>query len=132
MNNTATAANPTSIKTAEGEATRERPVLVPPVDIYERGDALVIEADMPGVGPQDVDVTLDNGTLTLKGRVATPAPSANVLYAEYAPSDFERSFSVSEEIDHEGIQASVRNGVLTVILPKAKERQPRKITVQAA
>lgn len=114
------------------EPARERATVLPPVDIYEQDGTLVIVADMPGVSEKDVEVVLENGDLTLRGRPSRAEPSGSVLYAEFEPADFERVFAVSDDVDPEGVRATIRNGVLRVELPKAKERQPRRIAVQAA
>jgi HSP20 family protein len=116
----------------EVEATRARPVFLPCTDIFEREDAIVVVADMPGVGPEAVDVDLTGNELTISGRVADPAIEGHTLSAwEYEVGDYRRKFRLSGGIDADKIEATVKNGVLQVVLPKSKEAQPQKITVKA-
>jgi HSP20 family molecular chaperone IbpA len=113
------------------ETTRARPVFLPCTDIYEREDAIVVLADMPGVGPDAVDVDLEGDELTIRGRVDEGSIEGHELtYAEYESGDFERRFRVYGRIDADKIDATIKNGVLQVILPKSKEAQPQKITVK--
>ncbi len=114
------------------ERTRQRPVFSPPADVFETGDKIVIVADMPGVSEKDVDITLEKNILTLSGKTESPGREGYRLsYGEYDEGDYERSFALSEGVDRNGIQAAVRNGVLRVTLPKAKEAAARKIPVRA-
>jgi HSP20 family protein len=114
------------------ETTRARPVYLPCTDIYEREDAIVVLADMPGVGPDAVGVDLEGDELTIRGRVDEAGIEGHELtYAEYESGDFERRFRVYGRIDADKIDATIKNGVLQVILPKSKEAQPQKITVKS-
>ena len=113
------------------EEAGERRVVAPAVDIYEEDDALIIVADMPGVAREDVSATVENGVLTIEGRVRRSDPQATVLYAEYEPADFRRSFTLGESVSEEGITATLKDGVLTVRLPKAERAKTRKIEVRA-
>ncbi len=119
-------------KTEQVEPTRTLRVVAPVVDIYERGTDLIIEADLPGVNEQGAEVTIENAVLTIRGQQTTEATRETPLYAEFEPVNFERSFNLSDEIDVENVQARISRGVLTVALPKAKEKQPRRIAVQPA
>jgi len=117
---------------AEMERTRERSVFIPRTDIYERDDALVLVADMPGVDEKTIDINVDRRVLTITGRVATEqVENYRLTYAEYETGDFERSFTLTEEVDVEKIEATVKNGVLRLVLPKSEEAKPRKSTVKA-
>jgi HSP20 family protein len=116
----------------EVEATRARPIFQPCTDIFERDDAIVVIADMPGVGPDAVDVDLSGNELTISGRVDDASIADHALsYAEYEIGDFQRQFRISGGIDADKIDATIKNGVLQVVLPKSKEAQPQKITVKA-
>lgn len=116
----------------EVEATRARPVFQPCTDIFEREEAIVVMADMPGVGPDSVDVDLAGNELTISGRVNETAIEGHSLtYAEYEVGDYHRRFRISGGIDADKIDATIKNGVLQVVLPKSKEAQPQKITVKA-
>ncbi len=86
----------------------------------------------PGVGPEAVDVDLVGNELTIAGRVdETPMEGHSLSYAEYEVGDYRRRFRISGGIEADKIDATIKNGVLQVILPKSKEAQPQKITVKA-
>jgi HSP20 family protein len=115
------------------EATRETVLYAPDTDIYETETHVVVVADMPGVPPEDVDIGLERRVLTIHGRVRREAHEGyRRLHSEYGEGDFERVFTLSEEIDQDRIEASHRNGVLTVRLPKADAVRARRIEVRAA
>jgi HSP20 family molecular chaperone IbpA len=115
------------------ERTRARRVFVPRVDIYETSEAIVLLADMPGVDETGVDITLEKNVLTLVGQTANGArPGYSLAYAEYDAGDYERAFTLSDEIDRDRIDASVKNGVLRLTLPKAEPVKLRKINVKSA
>jgi HSP20 family protein len=100
------------------------------VDIIETPEELLLFADLPGVRSGDVDVRFENGELILHGRCNPRGNPANFLLSEYEVGDFYRVFALSESIDAEKINAELKQGVLTVHLPKAAAVKPRKITVQ--
>jgi HSP20 family molecular chaperone IbpA len=113
------------------ERTRARLAFVPRVDIHENADAIVVLADVPGVDEGSVDITLENRVLTIKGYVGVEWPDDYALaYAEYRVGDYERSFTLSDAIDRDGIEATVRDGVLRLHLPKAQPEM-KTITVRA-
>lgn len=115
----------------DSEQTRSRKQYSPRTDIFESNDQLVLLADMPGVKQEGIDITLEQNILTIHGKVQAPNfPGYTLAYSEYGVGDFERVFALSNEIDRDGIQATVKNGVLKLILPKSKASMPRKITVQ--
>lgn len=114
------------------ERTRERVAFVPRADIYETGEAITVMVDMPGVDETSVDITLEDNVLTINGYVEPMQPEGHSLaYAEYRVGDFERAFTLSDEIDRDGIQAVVRDGVLQLHLPKSTEARVRKIAIKA-
>ena len=114
------------------ERTRPGKAYVPRADIYERDDALVIVADMPGVDETSIDIMLEKNVLSLRGSVSFDTPeNYSLAYCEYEVGDFERSFTLSDEIDRDNIEASISNGVLRVTLPKAGPAKTRKISVKA-
>jgi len=102
----------------------------PRVDIMETEEESLLLADLPGVKPADADVRFDNGELIIDGRCAPRQEGANYLLSEYGVGDFYRAFSISEDIDWQKISAELKNGVLTVHLPKAETVKPKKITVK--
>jgi len=112
------------------ESTRNPPVYVPPVDIYESQDAIVILADMPGVAPEGVDVDLRDNQLTFTGKVVLEESKERMLLQEYGVGDFYRQFTLSSRIDQGKIEASMKDGVLVLTLPKAEVAKPKKITVK--
>lgn len=113
------------------ERARQRSVFAPPVDIVETPEEIILRADMPGTREDSLDITVENGVLTLRGEgeeLGIPE-SHRWLGREYRTGDYERVFSLSEEIDQEKIEASYRNGVVTLRLPKAEPAKPRKIKI---
>lgn len=117
----------------ETERTKTRKVFIPRVDIREAGDAIVLLADMPGVDDKSVDITLEKNVLTLSGRVEPDVYEGyRAAYGEYEAGDYERAFTLSDEIDRGRIEASVKNGVLKLTLPKAEPVKLRKISVKSA
>lgn len=119
--------------TPEGtERIKARKVYVPLVDIVETGDALLLVADMPGVDENGIDVTVEKNVLTVKGIVSGDVPEGYKLsYEEYGIGDYERSFTLTNEIDRNGISATIKDGILKLSLPLAKEATSRKIAVAA-
>jgi len=115
-----------------GERTRDRRVYSPNVDIMENSDGLVLKADMPGVGAKDIDIQYEDGLLTLHGKVEPRQDESNTSYLlhEYGVGDFYRSFRVGEGVDVDKIRAELKDGVMTLHLPKAEALKPRKISVQ--
>lgn len=103
----------------------------PAVDIKERADGYVLFADVPGVRPEDIDVTMENGILTLRGSRNTEAGAAREGYkrVERVHGSFYRRFSLPDTADAEGISARYQNGVLEIVIPKRTAIQPRKIVI---
>lgn len=117
--------------TAEPERTRGGRTYVPAVDILEQGDELLLRADVPGARADDIDIQYERGTLTIAARVAPRGdPNRTWVLREYGVGDFVRTFQVGEGIDAQKISAEVRDGVLTLHLPKAESARTRKITVR--
>ena len=115
----------------EAERTRDRPAFVPRADIYETEKAIVVVADMPGVDETSVDITLEKGVLTINGTVEPELPEGySLARAEYRVGDYVRSFSLSNEIDQESIEAALKDGVLRLTLPKITEARIKKISVK--
>jgi HSP20 family protein len=114
----------------KAESTRDVPVFVPAVDIYESESALTVVADMPGVSADSLDIDLDNDQLTIRGTAATQESEGTVLLQEYSVGDYYRQFTLSDAIDRSKIEATMKDGVLKVVLPKAEAAKPRKITVR--
>jgi len=120
-------------ESVSAERTRSRPVFVPRADIYETQDNVVLLIDIPGVGSDGVDITLEKRTLAIRGYAADQQhQNYRQVYAEYSAGDYERVFTLSEDIDRDGIEASHKNGVLRLVLPKAAPAKARKIQLKMA
>jgi HSP20 family molecular chaperone IbpA len=116
----------------ETEAAREALSFVPRVDIRESEDAVVVLADMPGVDEKTTTIDVERNVLTIRGEFgATPPEGYTLGFQEYETGNYERRFTLSDEIDRDNVEAAVQNGVLRLRLPKAKEAQPRRIAVKA-
>ena len=103
---------------------------VPVTDIFETNDALKVILEMPGVDKESVDVRVENDVLTIEGQVDfTKYQGLAPLYTEYNVGNYARSFELSSKIDQERITADLKDGVITLILPKAEKAKPRKIMV---
>jgi len=104
---------------------------MPAFDIQETDDELVLYGDLPGVGPEDIDVRFENGELSIHGKVTPRHEDADFIYREYGVGNYHRTFAIGETIDTEKICAEMRHGVLTVHLPKSEKAKPRRIEVRA-
>jgi len=118
---------------AATERIRNVKTFVPRVDIYETKDALFLIADMPGVDEKTVDVELEKNILTISGQVENGiVKDYSLVFSEYEVGDYERTFTLSDEIDKDKIKATVKQGVLRLELPKAEKVKPKKIKINAA
>ena len=116
--------------------TDRRGLWFPALDVYETEGAYVAELDLPGVHPENVDISFEQGTLTIRGTraptVKTPEKGElRVFSAERVSGSFIRSVRLPEYVDGEKIEAAYTNGVLTVTIPKAAAARPRKITIRS-
>ncbi|MGC4081612.1 MAG: Hsp20/alpha crystallin family protein [Vicinamibacterales bacterium] len=108
---------------------------LPPVDIYQNGDhELVLKAELPDMTREDIDVTVDKGTLTIKGekKLASEVKEEQFHRIERRYGTFSRSFSLPATVDATRVAAEYKNGVLTVKLPLREEAKPRSIKVDVA
>jgi HSP20 family protein len=103
--------------------------LTPLANIVETKDAYVVEAELPGVGKDGLEVTVENGELTIVGRRGAYTGSGKTLYRESRSRDYRRVFEIDSSIDTTRIGAKIEQGVLTLSLPKAEAVKPRKIVV---
>ena len=115
------------------ERTRDRWAYTPSVDIIEQRDELLLVADLPGVKADAIDIKYEQGLLTIHGRVDPRQDEGKTSYLlrEYGVGDYYRTFTVGEGIDSARIHAELKDGVMTLHLPKAESIKPRKITVKA-
>ena len=105
----------------------------PAVDIREEENRFVIIADIPGVDPKDIDITMEQGVLTIKGERVSDKEESHEGYkrVERVRGTFYRRFSLPDSADAERIEAKGKNGVLEIVLPKLEKEQPRKISVKS-
>jgi HSP20 family protein len=116
----------------QGERTSDRRMYSPNVDILEKANDIIVVADMPGVDENSVDITLEKNVLTIYGKVEADIPqNFRLARAEYGVGDYQRVFTLTDEVNRDKIHATVRNGVLKLVLPKAETAKTRKIQVKA-
>lgn len=114
------------------ESTRGMAVYRPLVDIRDTVHGIVLSLDMPGVNRDGVEIDLERRVLTIRGRARVTSPGGyRRVYTEYGEGDYERVFTLSEEIDESAIRAEMSNGVLTLTLPRAEAAKPKRIEVKA-
>jgi len=122
----------TELTSGKGFDFNERPVS-PAVDIFEDAGAITLLADMPGVAKDRLDVRLDGDTLSIEGHVELEGlQDMRALWAEVNVPRFRRTFTLSRELDASRVEANLKDGVLTLRVPKQAHAQPRRIEVQAS
>jgi HSP20 family protein len=109
-----------------------RGVWSPPVDILERENEVVLKIDLPEVNQNEIDIRVEENTLIIQGerRFIKETPDENYIQIERPYGTFRRTFSIPKTIDHEGIKASYKDGVLRVSLPRKSETQPKQIVIE--
>jgi HSP20 family protein len=116
----------------QGERTSDRRMYAPNVDILEKENDIIVVADMPGVDENSVDMTLEKNILTIYGRVEAEIPqNIRLARAEYGVGDYQRVFTLTDEVNRDKIHATVKNGVLKLVLPEAETVKTRKFQVKA-
>jgi HSP20 family protein len=107
---------------------------IPSVDVRETSDSLVIQAELPGIEPDAVQVSVENGVLCLKGSRSFEKAAEGETYhrVERAYGAFERSFTLPTNVNAEKIEATYKHGILTLTLPKREEAKPRSISIKIA
>ena len=124
------AQNDGGVPTERQESTREQETYVrPPVDIFESGDGLTVVADLPGVSRDQLSIDVKDNVLTIAGRTRT-ADSGQPTYREFELFNYYRQFELSDSVDVAKISAELKNGVLTLHLPKSAEARPKRIEVK--
>jgi HSP20 family molecular chaperone IbpA len=118
----------------EVEKKQERTIparsFMPVTDIFETRDALTVVLEMPGVNNQSVDVRVENDVLTVEGQIDFSKYDAiQPVYTEYNIGNYTRSFELSSKVEQDRISAELKDGVMTLVLPKAEKARPRKIAV---
>ncbi|HJY05981.1 MAG TPA: Hsp20/alpha crystallin family protein [Bryobacteraceae bacterium] len=105
----------------------------PPVDVYEDAEGLTLLADLPGVSKERLKVEVERGTLIVEGDVQITVPEQmQAVYADIRSTHYQRRFALSDELETEKIEASLKDGVLTVRIPKRAQTKPRRIEVRTA
>jgi len=113
------------------ETTVPTRLFVPPTDIYEKGELLFVVMEMPGVDKQNVDIRIEDGVLKVEGRLDfAKYKGLQPVYTEYNIGHYTRSFSLSDKIDPAKIEAEMKDGVLSLMLPKVESAKPRTIQVK--
>ena len=117
-------------RTSNGNAVAELPFAAPDVNIYETEQGFVLQAEMPGVTKEGLEVTLEGNALTFVGRRSDEPVRGTPLYRESRPLNYRRVFELDPSIDTEKITAEMHQGVVTLTLPKAERVKPRKIEIK--
>jgi HSP20 family protein len=118
----------TEVQRQEREPER---VLLPPVDVFEDTEGITLQADMPGVSRDRLTLQVSEGTLLLEGDARIEMPEGmEALYADVRSTHYRRSFALSGELETDKIDASLKDGVLKLRIPKAEHAKPRKIDVK--
>src|SRR5688500_788702 len=130
MENTAIQKNENQVNVPE-RIEQNATWFTPLVDIIENSDAFLFQADLPGVKAGDVDISYENGVLTLSGRVNPRQPeNHNYIWREYQVGHFHRQFTLNTPINVDAIKAQLKNGVLELHVPKAESAKTRKIEIK--
>lgn len=115
----------------QSEKTRPEKIFVPEVDISEKQDILLLQANMPGVTKDSVEINLHDNILKISGRIQPDEyEGLSPIYSEYNIGNYERTFELGDQIQQDKIEAKVENGVLNLILPKAEKSKPRTISIK--
>jgi len=113
------------------KAHEESLALAPAVDIYENAQGITVQADMPGVSKDGLSIQADRNSLVIEGNAVIDVPAAmEAIHAEVQATRYRRSFALSGELDAERIEATLKDGVLTLRIPKRAEFRPRKVEVR--
>jgi HSP20 family protein len=109
---------------------RSRPMTMP-MDAYRQGDRFIVHFDLPGVDPSSIDLTVEKNVLTVRGeRGWEPTEGQEVLINERPQGTFTRQLFLGETLDTDGIEATYRNGVLTLAIPVAEQAKPRRVEIR--
>ncbi len=103
-----------------------------PLDIYTTMDAVVIRAAVPGISPEDVEITVEGSTVTLRGEIKVPKEEGTYLLQEQRYGPFARSVELAIPVQADKAEAAFKNGMLTLTIPKAEEIKPKVIKVKSA
>ncbi len=115
-----------------GESREKFPVVSPAVDIYQSDDEFMLVTEMPGVNESTVEIVLDQGILTIEGKIERPSLDGfKLTHSEVVTGNYRRVFKLSEEVDIEKADAVMKDGILTLRMPKHERAKARKISVRS-
>ena len=116
------------------EAPRRARAAYPPLNVWSTADGLVLDAEMPGVDPQDVEISVVGDELSLRGKVNVQEPAAGetVLRRERPAGEFQRTLQLPFRANAGAVKATFKNGILRIVLPRSEEEKPRKIAIEAS
>ncbi len=118
-------------KSVTPEMTKSEVTYSPNVDIVETEKEIVLTSELVGVDEKNLDVMLENNVLTITGKMKDEKlEDYELIYSEYRPVKYERSFTISDEFDKKKLKATLKNGLLTVSIPKAEKAVAKKIAVK--
>lgn len=119
---------------AAAHLARRARAAYPPLNVYATADGLVIDAELPGVDPQDVEISVVGDELTLRGKVNAQEPAAGetILRRERPAGEFQRTLQLPFRANTGGVKATFKNGLLRIAVPRSEEEKPRKIAIEAA
>jgi len=121
----------TQTKSAESTQQSERPVFQPRIDLWETTTDWNLVAELPGVRPEDLEIVTKEGTLTVEGKVRDRVvENGKIRRSEYGVGDFRRTFNLGDSLAADGAEATLKDGVLTLRLPKHESVLPKKIQVR--
>jgi len=119
-----------SQRDTQGAASRDEQTTTPRVDVFEDATGITVLADMPGVSKDSLEIKVEGDALLIEGTVSSATPQAmEAVYAEVRVPRYRRSFTLSRELNAGGIDAQLKDGVLTLRIPKHEQAQPRRISV---
>jgi HSP20 family protein len=121
-----------TLSRSRGEEGVSATTWTPAVDIYETADTIVMKAELPGVVREDIQIQINENTLTLQGerRFAKDVQEENYLRLERAYGGFHRSFTLPATVQQDKIRALFKDGVLELVLPKAEDSKPKRISIE--
>ena len=121
------------MNTQNSRDSRNQPALTPPVDVIEDAAGITLTADLPGVPRERLTLAVEDGALTIEGEIALAMPEGMAAsHAEVALPRYRRAFTLSRELDADRISAELKQGVLTLRIPKAEHAQPRRVSINVA
>jgi HSP20 family molecular chaperone IbpA len=116
----------------ETAVASDTPAIVPAVDVFENEQGITLRADLPGVSRDNLDVRVEAGQLTIEGRVALAGDKLQPVYAERRRAHYRRVFALSRDLDTARVEAGIKDGVLTLRIPRAEQARPRRIAVSVS